>query len=244
MRKIYLLICMAVLSMACSSDSQNEVAIPGDGQGGSTAIFALVGNYLYSVDHSNLNVFSLLNASGPVQVNTVQIGFDIETLFANGNNLYIGAQNGMFMYSLTNPENPQLLSSVSHFTACDPVVANETHAFVTLHTNSWCGNNINALMVYDIEDVTAPVLIHSRGLVQPKGLALYGHYLLVCDDVIKVFDIAIPAEPVLITSIARECNDLIIRGDEMYAVGNAGVYHYTLNQNAMGTFVLNSEVIF
>ncbi|MFP9114851.1 hypothetical protein ACLI1A_13025 [Flavobacterium sp. RHBU_3] len=246
MKKLYLFIIIAVLAIACSSDSQESTSnSPGtDGQGGSTAIFALKGDYLYTVDHRNLNVFSLLSATGPVQVNTVQIAFDIETLFADGDMLYVGSQSGMYMYSITNPEDPEMLAAVSHFTACDPVVANGTHAYVTLHTNTWCGNNNNALMVYDITDVNSPLLVHQRGLVSPKGLGLYGNYLLVCDDVIKIFDITNAEEPVLATTINKQCNDIIIRGDELYAVGDYGVYNYTLNSASISQYALNSEVSF
>ncbi|MFP9099631.1 hypothetical protein ACLI09_11290 [Flavobacterium sp. RHBU_24] len=245
MKKIYLFIVMAVFVIACNSDSQEGINNAGsDGQGGSTAIFALKGDYLYSVDHNNLNVFSLLSTTGPVQVNTVQVGFDIETLFADGDKLYIGSQNGMFIYSITNPEDPEMLASVSHFTACDPVVANGTHAYVTLHTNTWCGNNTNALMVYDIANINEPVLVHSRTLIAPKGLGLYANYLVVCDDIIKIFDITSPEEPVLATTINRPCNDVIIRGNELFAVGDFGIYNYTLNAENISAFTQNREVSF
>ena len=92
------------------------------------ATFALKGNYLYVVDNQDLNVFSLNDPSEPVLANKVPIGFDIETLFGYRDFLYIGSRTGMFIYGLTNSEFPNKLSSVEHFTACDPVVANDTHA--------------------------------------------------------------------------------------------------------------------
>lgn len=245
MKKLYTIFLVAVCMLAgCSSDSDSSTAESGDGNGGSTAIFVLRGDYLYAVDDTNLTVFSLLNASGPVKVNDKEIGFQIETLFADGNTLYVGSRNGMFMYSLQNPENPVLLSSVQHFTACDPVVANSTHAFVTLHSNTRCGNNINQLQVYSIINPLTPVMIHARNLVAPKGLALYGHYLVVCDDVIKIFDITNAAEPVLATSIPAECHDVIITGNTLYGVGNNAVYNYTLNAANITQHVKNSEVTF
>ena len=244
MKKLYTLVLASLLVLAgCSSDSDSSVS-SGDGLGGSTAIFVLKGDYLYAVDDTDLTVFSLLNATGPVKVNDLQIGFQIETLFADGNYLYVGSRTGMYMYSLQNPENPELLSSVQHFTACDPVVANSTHAFVTLHSNTRCGNNINQLQVYSIANPLAPVMVHGRNLVSPKGLGLYSHYLIVCDDVIKIFDIANAAEPVLATSIPVECHDVIITGNTLFAVGNNAVYNYTLDANNISHHVLNSEVTF
>ena len=48
---------LLIVTIGCSnSDSASNDSI---GQGGSLAVFALKGNYLYSVDHMKLNVFSL-----------------------------------------------------------------------------------------------------------------------------------------------------------------------------------------
>src|SRR5690606_9800787 len=155
---------------------------PSDGKGGSLAVFALKGNYLYTVDYRSLHVFQISDPGNPIKVNDVQIGFDIETLFSLDNLLFMGAQSGMYIFDISNPENPVKMSESRHFTACDPVVANETHAVVTLQSNTNCGGNLNRLMVYDIADVQNPVLVHERNLVAPKGLALHDNYLVVCDD--------------------------------------------------------------
>jgi hypothetical protein len=229
--------------MGCSdSDSAQNGDI---GQGGSLAVFAIKGNYLYGVDQMKLNVFSLINSEKPVKVNEIPIGFNIETLFSYGDNLFIGSRNGMFIYSITNPENPTKLSSVQHFTACDPVIANSTHSYVTLNSNTTCGNNINVLQVYDTKDLTNPKLIHSRTLMQPKGISFYtADYLLVCDDVIKIFNIQNPAEPVLVHAIDKNCFDLIVRDNTLFAIGNNGVYRYKMNPNNIKDIQLESETTF
>ncbi|MDI5887919.1 MULTISPECIES: hypothetical protein [Flavobacterium] len=234
---------LLVFIMGCSdSDSAQN----GDtGQGGSLAVFAIKGNYLYGVDQMKLNVFSLINSEKPVKVNEIPIGFDIETLFSYGDNLFIGSRNGMFIYSITNPENPTKLSSVQHFTACDPVIANSTHSYVTLNSNTTCGNNTNVLQVYDTKDLTNPKLIHSRTLMQPKGISFYtADYLLVCDDVIKIFNIQNPAEPVLVHAIDKNCFDLIVRDNTLFAIGNNGVYRYKMNPNNIKDIQLESETTF
>ncbi|HQW69467.1 MAG TPA: hypothetical protein PLH25_07355 [Flavobacterium sp.] len=241
MKKITILLFL-VLIFGCSTDQDNSES--GDGQGGSLAIFALKGNYLYGVDNSKLNVFSLLNPSTPVSVNEVEVGFDIETLFSFEDYLFIGSRNGMFIYSIENPENPVLLSQAQHFTSCDPVVANATNAFVTLHSGTFCGNNLNVLQVYNTTDVNNPILIHSRNLTYPKGLSLYNDYLFVCDDVIKIFDIQNPAEPILVNTINKECFDIIINNNTFYAIGNYGLYRYELNPNNINDIQYKSEVVF
>ncbi|MFV8323013.1 hypothetical protein [Flavobacterium sp. LB3P21] len=234
---------LLVFIMGCSdSDSAQNGDI---GQGGSLAVFAIKGNYLYGVDQMKLNVFSLIDSEKPVKVNEIPIGFDIETLFSYGDNLFIGSRNGMFIYSISNPENPTKLSSVQHFTACDPVIANSTHSYVTLNSNTTCGNNTNVLQVYDTKDLTNPKLIHSRTLMQPKGISFYtADYLLVCDDVIKIFNIQNPVEPVLVHAIDKNCFDLIVRNNTLFAIGNNGVYRYKMNPNNIKDIQLESETTF
>ena len=241
-RKIIFTLFIFIGLFGCSSD--NAILNSGDGTGGSLAIFILKGNYLYTVDNQTLNVFSLINDQQPVKVNDVAIGFDIETLFSFDDKLYIGSRNGMFIYSITNPENPSFLSEAQHFTACDPVVANATHAFVTLHSNTNCGSNINVLEVYDTSTPSDPILIHSRTLSFPKGLGLYDNYLIVCDDVIKIFSIQNPENPVLVHSLNKVCFDVIIKGNDLFAIGENGMYRYELNPNDITQTTFKSQIIF
>ncbi len=219
---------------SCSEDGDNPTSQSPDGQGGSLATFILKGDYLYVVDERDLNVFSISKTDEPVLVNQVPIGFNIETLFGYNDYLYIGSRNGMFIYGLSSPEFPKKLSSVEHFTACDPVVANETHAYVTLHSNIGCGNNINLLEIYDVNKVTEPILVSSRNLINPKGLGLYGNYLIVCDDEIKVFDVSDPTKSKLIKAIDKEAFDVIIKDNLLIAIGDNGLYQYRLQTTEEG----------
>lgn len=243
MKKIIILLCAVTLLYNCSSDgsSSNNGTSNEAGQGGSLARFVLKDNYLYTVDIYGLNVFNILNPAAPVKVNSIPIGFNIETLFNLKDKLYIGLQNGMFIYSLENPEGPTYISDVRHFTACDPVVANLTHAFVTLHADIGCGNNINVLETYDITDSANPVLVASRNLTRPIGLGLYNNYLFVCDDEVKVFDISDPANSVLVHSINKNAFDMIIYDNLLVLIGENGLYQYQLDEtNVQNTIELSS----
>ncbi|WP_299442910.1 hypothetical protein [uncultured Aquimarina sp.] len=229
MKKYIYMILTSFIIFSCDSDTSSDSSSPtSDSQGGSLARFTLKGDYLYTVDNTDLTVFNITDIKDPVQVNTIPIGFNIETLFSYRDYLYIGSRNGMFIYGLTNPEFPEKLSQVEHFTACDPVIANDTHAFVTLHSDTFCGNNLNVLQVYDVTTITEPVLINSRNLTFPRGLGLYGNFLIVCDDEIKVFDISDPTQSNLITSINQSAFDVIISEDLLIAVGETGLYQYRL----------------
>ncbi|MFT7352963.1 MAG: hypothetical protein ACI9XR_002754, partial [Flavobacterium sp.] len=127
-KKIIILCTITLCLISCdqnSSDSAQNSQIS-DGQGGSLATFSLKGEYLYTVDYSNLSVFNIANATSPVKVNTINVGFEIETLFGFQDYLFIGSQNAMYIYDITNAELPKKLSQSNHFRACDPVVANGT----------------------------------------------------------------------------------------------------------------------
>lgn len=247
MKKYIYIIMIALTIAACQSnnDSSALAEVPvADGVGGSLATFSLVGNYLYTVDQRDLNVFSLANPLQPVQVNTIPIGFDIETLFGRGEYLYIGSRFAMYIYEISNPEEPQFVSDAQHFTACDPVIANDNYAFVTLFSQNICGTGLNELQVYDITDITSPILISTRSLIQPKGIGLYGNYLFVCDDVIKIFDVSDPTNMTLVNSIDRSAFDLIIYQDKIHAIGNGGLYQYSLNPNDINQITALSSILF
>lgn len=226
----------AVLSLivlfiiSCDANDVNGPTLQVDtGLGGSLARFALYNEYLYVVDSNTLSVFNIQEEENPVKINSVPIDFNIETLFSYRDYLYIGSQNGMFIYSVDNPETPGLLSSVEHFTACDPVIANDQYAFVTLHSDIGCGNTVNRLEIYDITDVLNPLLISNRNLTKPIGIGLYGNYLFVCDDEVKVFDVSDATNAEFVTSINRDAFDVIISGDLMILIGDGGLYQYRLN---------------
>ncbi len=224
----------------------SDSSASGDGQGRSLARFALKGDYLYTVDDTNLNIFDIKTTSNPIKVNDINLGWSIETIFGFKDYLYIGSQFGMFIYGLNNPEFPNQLAEVNHLTACDPVIANDKYAFVTLHSNATCGNNVNVLEIYDVANVTNPVLIHERGLTAPKGIGLYHDYLIVCDDEIKIFDVSDPENSSLVNSFNRVAFDVIIREDYMIAIGDQQINQFKLSlDNEKGVSLEElSEIIF
>jgi len=247
MKKFIQILTIVFLLSACTNDSVSDTSsAETSGQGGSLAKFIIKGDYLYAVDYSYLNVFNISDTANPVKVNQVYVGFDIETLFGYKDFLYIGSQLGMYIYEVTNPEMPNYLSDVQHFTACDPVVANDTHAFVTLHSNQFCGNDVNILEIYNVTDVENPVLVSARELTQPKGLGLYGDYLFVCDDEIKVFDVSDPYYSTLVTAINKEAFDVIIHNDLLIAIAEDGLYQYQLSSSTEEGLTVStlSEVVF
>src|SRR5690606_16325402 len=102
------------------------------GQGGSMARFKIVDDYLYAVDSHTINIFNISDLENPKDLDDVQAGFDIETIFNYGQHLFLGSMRGMYIYDITNPAMPTFVSEFQHGTACDPVVVDENYAYVTL----------------------------------------------------------------------------------------------------------------
>lgn len=242
MKKNIIAVIVISLFMNCSSDTSNSNQANNEtGQGGSLARFVLKDNYLYTVDIYGLNVFSVTNSEIPVKVNNIPINFNIETLFNLNDYLFVGSQNGMYIYDISSPETPTYVSDVQHFTACDPVVANGTHAFVTLHADIGCGNTVNVLETYNIADITNPTLVYTRNLTRPIGMGLYQNYLFVCDEEVKVFDITNPENSVLVHAINKDAFDVIIYEDLLMLIGESGLYQYRLDeQNIQNTTQLST----
>jgi hypothetical protein len=86
----------------------NSAVVPGSaGIGGSMARFTITEDILYTVGSYNLKVFDITVLADPVKGNTVDIGWNIETIFPFGNNLFIGSQNGMYVYDISEPSLPE-----------------------------------------------------------------------------------------------------------------------------------------
>lgn len=252
MRKILKIVAPIVIALGlclgCSSDNGSSGNSNGseslDGKGGSLATFVLKGDYLYTVDQQYLNVFSIVNTSNPTKVGGTSVGFNIETLFSFGAYLFVGSMDALYIYDISFPENPKLLSKAQHFRACDPVVANATHAYVTLHSNGFCGNTRNALLIYDITNPSRPVEIATKELVMPRGLALYGNYLVVCDDELKIFDITNPEDTRFLKSVPHTFKDVVIYKETLFAFGENRISQYKWSDASFTDLELVSTMVY
>ncbi len=162
----------------------------GTGQGGSLARFKIVEDYLYAVDSHNINVFNISDLENPQNLDDVYAGFDIETIFYNGTYLFLGSMRGMYIYDITDPAVPSLISEFEHGTACDPVVVDGDYAYVTLRGGNWCGATESGLFIVDISDIQNPELAVQYPMDGPYGLGVKDEKLFVCDgdSGLKVYD--------------------------------------------------------
>lgn len=203
------------------------------GKGGSMARFTINNNYLYAVDRSDLQVFDIQTANDPKIFYKINIGWNIETIYPFKDKLFIGSMTGMFIYDASNPLSLNLLGQFQHARACDPVVADDNYAYVTLRTGTACGGVSNQLDVIDIRDLMNPKLVKSYPMQEPFGLGLDEDVLFVCDGKagLKVFNSSNPENLKLIDWKSDMITyDVIPLGYSLLMVGTDGLYQYDYSE--------------
>ena len=141
----------------------------------------------------------------------------------------------MFIYSLANPENPVFLSEAIHVRSCDPVVANDSIAFVTLRGNTRCGPATDGLYIHNVKDILNPVLIKTVEMPTPHGLGLKDSLLYICQQQngLSVYNVNQPDNPVLRNTITNDYfNDVIVYGDLLICYVQSGLKLYDISSPA------------
>lgn len=234
------------LFIACSADRSVDVSPNSQtGTGGSMARFAIVGNALYCVLPDKLQVYDISTPSEPVAKSPVALNVGLETIFPYKENLFIGANDGMYIFDNRQPESPALLSRFTHVQSCDPVVVQGNFAYVTLRGGVNCRQFTSAgtLDVVDISTLENPRLIHSQPMESPYGLGVDGTQLFVCEgnNGLKIFDITKPEQPVLKETLKEvKSFDVIPLNKTLLVTGDGGFYQYSY-QNA-GKLELLSKI--
>jgi hypothetical protein len=225
-----ILISLVVLFLSCGKGANLDMGdkSSSEGKSGSTARITIVGDYLYAVDNQSLRVIDISDPANPNHINTVDIGFGIETVFPFKNRLFIGSNFGMF------------ISDFAHVTACDPVIANDSLAFVTLRNNEVCNRWVETrqIDVINIEDLENPYLIKSYITDEyPNGLTMTDEHVFVCmgDDGVAIYDIhkladinsTSGAEVGAITGL--NAYDAIYYMNHLFVIGESGFYQYDIS---------------
>ncbi len=200
--------------------------------GGSFARFTAVEDYLYTIDGAEVKVFDVKQAL-PILKNEVTMQWGIETLFPMAGSLFVGSNNGLLIYDITNPELPEYISTFAHATACDPVVVSGTTAYVTLRDGNNCQGFINQLDVIDVSNLNNPNLIRSYPMSNPHGLSVVSNTLYLCEGQfgLKTFDVSDPKEvssSLLDHLSGFQAFDVIVLppGDHVMVVGQNGLYQF------------------
>ncbi len=173
--------------------SFNEAAVPttsDTGQGGSLARFKIVDDYLYAIEAVSINIFDISNLDEPKILEEVYTNGIIETIFNQGDILFLGGTQGMYIYDISSPDKPTYVSEFVHGTACDPVVVDGSYAYVTLRGGNLCGGGESGLYIIDVSDLANPELKKFYTMMEPYGLGVKDEKLFICDGAagLKVFD--------------------------------------------------------
>ncbi len=209
----------------------NKISGNGTGTGGSMARFTLYSDYLYAIDNASLHLFDVSDASNPAFTKQIPISWQIETLFPYNKMLFIGAQSGMYVYSLQDPAYPEFISQFRHVSACDPVVVEGNYAYVTLRGGNLCGAIESQLDVIDISNIEMPELLETYTLSEPYGLGIENNILFVCDgsDGLKIYNASDPlaiSDNLLAHYKDIDAFDVIPLGNVLLLIGNDGLYQY------------------
>ena len=223
--------CPNCLFASAAGGDKSSSSAPGIG--GSMARFSVVGNYLYTVNMSSLGVHEISNTNNPSFLGSKPIGWNIETVYPFKDKLFIGSSNGMFVFDISNPANPAKVSQFSHARACDPVVADDNYAYVTLRAGTFCVGTNNQLDVIKIDNLSSPSLLKTYPMTSPHGLAKDGDLLFICEgkDGLKLFDASDPSALKMKKHITgMETFDVIAWDKKILLVTSEGLYQYKYDE--------------
>jgi hypothetical protein len=214
------------------SASSSGVSGGGVGVGGSMARFGIKENILYLLNNNNIEVIDISVKSAPSSLYKVNGGWGIETMFLTENNMFLGTTTGMIIFDITDPENVVRKSTYSHMRSCDPVVVDDTLAYITLRSGTNCGGTLNCLDVVNIKNLMAPVLVRSYPLTNPFGLGKDGDLLFVCDGNagLKVYDASDPksiSSRLIYTYPNIKAYDVIPVNGILVMIGDDGLFQYS-----------------
>lgn len=199
------------------------------------ARFAVANETLYALNSGRIEAFDISVPEEFKKAGSVRVASDIETLYSDGESLFVGAETALHIYSLETPHSPKALGVHSHVRACDPVVTSGEYAFVTLKSGGGaCRGTTNVLKVVDFSNVTYPREVKRIGMNSPTGLGVAGDRLFVCDGTegLVEFDIAQPERPYELSRARDEvCNDVIPINDLLITTGPNGISQYDLSND-------------
>jgi hypothetical protein len=188
----------------CAAEPLNDAGIPlsaggSSGSGGSYAVFAVIDSFLYYIDNQSIITMDISNAALPRKLSETYVDWSIETLFPTQEYLFIGGSNGMYVMDRRSPAQPTQIGAITHFRARDPVVVQDSMAYVTLRNGvNWPPVNSDILMVVNIASVSNPKLIKEIPLPTPYGLAIRDTFLYVANgqNGWRLFTLKNPLNPV------------------------------------------------
>lgn len=254
-----LLLLVASIFVGCEGDIQGNAITPVDSSNGTNSSYArmiTVGNYLYAININELVTFDASVPSDPTEINRQEVGEGVETLFHIDGTLLIGSSQGTFTFTIESTGIPTRRGQFDYNTLnipaerCDPVIASGNVAYATLYTlrpgEGACGRDqvVNLLVVMDITDLENPTLITTVETASPRGLAIDGDHLFVCNDTqgFTIFDVSDPSDPTILNFIPDvESYDVVAKDGRLIVVGGSQLvqFDYTEIENLVRLSAIN-----
>lgn len=244
MNRYYFIIIFLLALVSCSKQSNDATTT--SVQTGSLASFNIKDNFLLLVDHDRILTYDISNPDSPKYMTQYSDHSNVfETLFIQGDNIFVGTQNAMLIFAMGSAGQLELKGQAQHIRSCDPVVVQDQYAYVTTRTGSVC-LGFNQLVIYDVSDIYNPKEMSSYSLTNPFGLAINGNYLYVCDlvDGLVIMDVSEKTNPKIITKIesAQKPKDIIILSEtEMMVLNEAYISFYDISAPSLPVFKYKYE---
>lgn len=215
------------------SCSGEDDAAASTSQGGSMARFSIVGDWLYVLKYATVKVFDISSPFNPDSYGEFNTSWTVETVFAYQDYLFLGANDGVHIFSITNRAVPAFVTQFTHVRSYDPVVVQGNYAFVTLRNLWWVddGGPNSRLEVYQVNQVTNMTKLAHYGLDNPYGLAASGDQLYICDGFsgLRIYDISNPESVVRRNTVSGPVTyDVIRTAAGLVVSAGEGVYLYDL----------------
>ena len=222
---------MNFLDKVNSSGASGGISGSGIGIGGSMARFGIKGNALYVMEQYKLDILNIANKINPVKSSEMSVGWNVETMFLDGNRMYLGTTTGMVIYDITIQLTPSFKSFFTHVRSCDPVIVDDTLAYTTLRSGTTCGGSNNTLNVVNIKDILMPKLVKSYTLINPHGLGKDGELLFICDGAagLKIYstsDILHITDHLVYSYPGIQAYDVIPINGILILIGENGLFQY------------------
>jgi hypothetical protein len=214
-----------------------------NGQTGSLSRFAMLNNYLYIGNKYSITPIDITNPLVPLPKQLVQSPGVLETMYPFNNFLLAGDPRGLYIFGTSNPSVPNFISRYDHWRGCDPVVAQNNTAYVTVRGGGFCGGDRNILDLIDITNINNPTLIKTYQMQNPYGLGIFNNKLGICDGAagFKLFDATNSMNLQLQSTINTiEAIDVIMNDDLAILIAKDGLYQYNISNSS--TPILLSKI--
>lgn len=244
-------ICCFLSLVACTADQdfggRSEAAeATSNTVNGSYTNMLTVDDRLYALTVESISTFDITNKANPKLINKQNVGFSIESIYHVEGVLFIGSREALHIFSLDSDGVPVRQSETEYdtfgddVTPCDPVVAKNDIAYVTLSATEsgpcQTVRPINQLRTYNVANLQNPQLLSVTDMIEPKGLGLDGQYLFVAEanNGVVVYDVSNPASPSVVSTLdGFRAYDLIPNDGILLVVGPSKItqFDYTDIEN-------------